>query len=320
MGGPNRKGGGRPKAKPAPKKAQKADDRVDLNFQVDESKRFAGKVLFFDKRRGFGFVKPEEDGVVPENKLMVHWSAITSTDSWPYLYKDLDVEFNIVKKEVSKGTAAILRADKVSGPGGAPLSCDAGEEKEWLENATARYSGEVKFYNSKSGFGWAILSSPVGDVSEVKLIREEVAGGEAVPLGKGLKVEFGVFKKEKGTMTAHNVTLPGGAPVTRDIGEGREEHGPAEFTGEIQWYHARNGIGFLVPADFDALPKAVQDKSTEAAQKHANKTQKESFEGLTFRRRDLADPTGPLLASGTKVKYTVYTDNYGAGATGITPV
>jgi cold shock CspA family protein len=324
MGAGDKKGGRgvvvRAKAKPAPqaKKQQRVDDRVNIGFKVDETKRHTGNVVFFDKRRGFGFVKPVTSGVVPDDKLMVHWSAISSTDTWPYLYKGLDVEFSIAKKEVSKGTMAILRADRVTQLGGAPLACDAGEEKEWLQSAGKRYQGDVKFYNADSGFGWATLAAAVGDVSEVKLIREEIAGGEAKPLGKGLKIEFGVYKKARGTLTAHDVTLPGGAPVTRDIGEGRQTFGTTEYTGEVQWYHARNGIGFLVPTDFDALPKQVQAKSTEAAQKHANKTQKESFEGLTFRRRDLSDPSGPLLSSGVRVRYTAYIDNYGAGATGIT--
>mmetsp|Transcript_19375 Transcript_19375/g.46660 ORF Transcript_19375/g.46660 Transcript_19375/m.46660 type:complete len:353 (+) Transcript_19375:81-1139(+) len=308
--------------RPAPKKAQKkkkaskrVQETVDATFEISETARHAGVVEFFDSRRGYGFLKPSQEDLVPTEKLMVHWKDIQTDDAWPHLKVEMAVEFSVEKKLVQKETKAILRAVNVTLPGGGKVAIQAQEEsaREWVGSKTQRYAGVVQWYNTRMGYGVANLSTAVGEITEVKLGREEIAGDGTVPLSKDLTVEFSMYKDAEGAANGANVTLPGGKIVTRDIAEGREVYGTTTYVGEVSWYQPRSGIGFILPEDFDALPAPVQAKSTEAAQKKANQTQKEAFEGLTFRKRDLS-AEDMELPDGTRVKFTVYTDNRGAGA------
>mmetsp|Transcript_769 Transcript_769/g.1779 ORF Transcript_769/g.1779 Transcript_769/m.1779 type:complete len:319 (+) Transcript_769:165-1121(+) len=302
-------------AKAAPKKNTKTDDTVEADFQVDENARNAGKVDYFDKRRGFGFIVPDVAGLVPGDKLMVHWREISTSDKWPFLNSGIEVEFSVKKILVRQGKKALLRAGNVTLPGGAAIALqeEIEDKKEFIGGKDARFFGSVKWYHTTQGYGYIALEQPQDGVSEVKVHREEVAGGYAIPMHNGLRVEFGLMKNKKGNVAAYNVTMPGGGELNRDIGEARVATG-GEYTGEIDWYDYRGAQGWIVPTDFEKLPKDVQESVTAQAQRRANKTGKETMETLHFRRLDMVDHTEKFV-KGTKVTFTVFMSQMGAGAT-----
>jgi len=291
---------------------------VASTFAVDETVRHSGTVAFFDKRRGYGFISLSKLGVVPGDKVMVHWSEIQSKDKWPFLVNGLEVEFSLTK--VAGTTGATIKGAKVTKPGNQPLSMDEEEEKEleFVGGKTARYQATVKWFNQKNGFGYVTLREPVEKIQDVRVTREEILGGEVLPLAPGLPVELGLYKNKHSTICGYSLTQPGGAVITRAVGEARQEFGPQQFTGELQWFADRGRLGFILPDNFEALPKEVQDKSTAAAQRRANKTQQEAFEGLTFRTRDMADPNTKWVV-GMQVKFSPYVDSASAGAYNVTP-
>ena len=97
-----------PKKATAKKPAAKQPERkrvtgeVDEDFEFDDSTRYTGECVFYNKSGGFGLIKLDEEGVVPENKIMMFWREITSDDRWPFLRKELKVEFNL--NRIKRGT------------------------------------------------------------------------------------------------------------------------------------------------------------------------------------------------------------------------
>jgi len=291
----------------------------DSGVEVDEVERYSGECIHFDKRRGFGFIQPDVEGLVPDGKVMVHWAEITSSDKWPCLQKGSAVEFNLKKVVVKSGSAAIIRAAGVTLPGGEAVALDGEleEKREPVGNRGDRYSGTIKFYDTKKGFGYVALDTPVAGIEEAKVSREEVLGGEAIPLAQGMAIEFGLYKNKQEKVCTCDVTLPGGETISRDVAEGRQYLGNKRYTGTVQWFSVKNGIGFIIPDHFTSLPKVAQQKSTEAAQRAADKTQQEVFEGLMFHRRDKTDPAA-RFGEGSKVSFNVFVDNRNGGATNVT--
>jgi len=287
---------------------------LDPDYNIDESQRFQGKVDYFDKRRGFGFLVPDAENLVPENKVMVHWKEITSSDRWPFLTAGLEIEFQIKKVPVKQGKRCILRAVAVTRPGGeeVALQDEVDEQREYVGGKEARYMGTVKWYHTLQGYGYITLDDAQEGTNEVKVNREEVSGGQAIPLHQGLLVEFGLIKNKKGTLIAYHVTLPGGEELTRESGEARVL-AVGQFSGEIDWYDYRGSQGWIVPDNFELLPADIQESVTEQAQRRADKTGKETLETLYFRRTDMLDPS-EKLQKGTKVTFEVYQSHFGAGA------
>jgi len=291
----------------------------DSGVEVDEGERYSGECVHFDKRRGFGFIQPDVEGLVPDGKVMVHWAEITSSDKWPSLQKGQAVEFNLKKLVVKSGSAALIRAAGVTLAGGEAVALDGEleEKREPVGNREDRFSGTIKFYDTKKGFGYVALDVPLADVAEAKVSREEVLGGEAIPLAQGMAIEFGLYRNKKGNVCTSDVTMPGGETISRDVAEGRQYLGNKRYTGSVQWFSVKNGIGFIIPDHFNSLPKVAQQKSTEAAQRVADKSQQEVFEGLMFHRRDKTDAAA-RLGEGSKVSFNVFVDNRNAGATNVT--
>lgn len=203
------KGGG--KAKGPPK------NTVPEDFAVTPDQRFTGKVESYYKFNGYGFLTPDQTGVLPGDRVFVHWQGLSSSDRFPSLTKDMAVQFSVEK--VEKGGVTTLRAINVTGPGGAVIdlqnSTDA-EKKSFVGGQNLRYTGVMKFFTWKKGFGYIAIDDgfQYGEEAVPKEIRAELAecnAGGANPADlKDAQVEFGIWKTKKGAYKAYNVTLPGG--------------------------------------------------------------------------------------------------------------
>jgi len=131
-----------------------------------------------------------------------------------------------------------------------------------------------------------------------------------------LDVEFGIVKSKNGDQyLAYNVTLPGGAPLKQENLEHRQGL-DGSYTGTVSWFSWRQGWGQIAPDSIAALPSAVQQKLRESMEAAAKaKPDKTPEELLYFRRGDAEWSLKP--EEGTKVKFSVYTDDKGAGAMNI---
>lgn len=308
-------------ARPPPPGGSWESRTVDESFEVDPAKRFAGTVAFYSKLKGYGFVEMTQKGAIPNDTIFVHWRNINSDDRFPFLYKGLEVEFGMLKwKEKGKYT---LRCKDITLPGGATVSLqdqvDA-EKKTFVGAQDLRYSGTLKFYDPRWGYGYITVDDGyAGDVpKELRVERSEVNSGKTAPgWMQDLKVEFGIWKTTRNICKGYNMTLPGGIPITTSILENRQVTDATTFRGEVTMWNWRQGWGFVKPDPATPLPQAVQAKLSEqsaaATKKAESKGKTSSGEILLYLRRADLLP-GTKLEQGTKVTYQVYTDDKGAGA------
>jgi len=202
-------GGGRGRAPPK--------NTVPEDFEIAPDRLFVGTVESYYKFNGYGFITLDETGVIPDDKVFVHWQALTSADRYPTLVKDMKVQFSVAK--VIKGGVTTLNATNVTLPGGNPIAlqdaADA-EKKTFVGAQNLRYTGTMKFYIPKQVYGYIQIDEgfQYGDEPVPRDIRAESAemnaGGANAGYMKDVKVEFGIWKTQKGVYKAYNVTLPGG--------------------------------------------------------------------------------------------------------------
>eukprot|EP00927_Polykrikos_kofoidii_P024024 TRINITY_DN2192_c0_g1_i5.p1 TRINITY_DN2192_c0_g1~~TRINITY_DN2192_c0_g1_i5.p1 ORF type:complete len:286 (+),score=61.94 TRINITY_DN2192_c0_g1_i5:38-895(+) len=222
QGGSWAKGGGGKSRRP-PKNTVPAD------FVLDPEKRYVGTVAVYYKYQGYGFITLDETGMVPEDKVFVHWKALESADRFPCLNKDMKVQFKLAKAE--KNGAMTLKATDVRLPDGALIALqDAidADKKQFVGGQSLRYTGTMKFFIPKRGFGYIKIDDgfQYGDEAVPREIRAEFselnAGGANPKSMKDTPVEFGIWKTPKGAYKAYNVTLPGGLslPAEEDDAEG----------------------------------------------------------------------------------------------------
>merc|ERR1712048_450923 len=190
-------------------------------MKVNTTKRYKGTCKSYAKLDGYGFIVPDQKGIVPGDELFVRFSDIKSNDRCPMLTKDLKVQFSLRKDEVKK--KQVLQAANVTLPNGGEINVqddvDA-QTKKFVGGQFLRYSGTLKFYLDKKGFGYITVDDgfDYGGEDVPKQIRVEklemnCGPGKAAPMMKEVAVEFGIWKKEKGPQAqylAYNVTAPGG--------------------------------------------------------------------------------------------------------------
>jgi len=314
--------GGQGWPKPAP--------TVPSGFEVDADARYAGTVEFYSKLKGYGFIEVTEKGVVPDDRLFVQWRNIQSEDRFPFLVKGLEVEFGVMKwRDPSQRNQVSLRAKTVTLPGGGSVhlqdEIDAAK-KTFIGGQEIRYTGTLKFYNPRSGYGY-ITVDPGYMVegssvpSELRVERSEVnAGGKQPQWMQNLAVEFGIWTTSRGVPKAYNVTLPGGIPITQAALENRQAVGGQTYRGEVRMWHGQQGWGFIKADASVPLPPHVQAKlaqQTEAAQQKAQSRGKQgSDEELLYVRRTDVAP-GVKLQRGSQVMFQLYVDDRGVGATDV---
>ncbi|CAE8651102.1 unnamed protein product, partial [Polarella glacialis] len=312
-----RKGGGGGKKIP----------NVPADFTVDPEARYAGKVTYYNKWKGYGFVEMSEKGLVPEDRVFVQWRNIQSEDRFPFLVKDMEVELGLMKWTERGGwsSGTTLRAKTVTMPGGALIalqnSVDA-EKKSFVGGQDLRYTGKLKFYDPRAGFGYVSLDPGFtveeGVPGDLRVERAEVNAGARQPIMMdNMDVEFGIWKTRRGAYKVYNMTLPGGIAMTQEVLEHRAVVSQESFAGEVSIWNYRQGWGFIKAAAGVSFPAAVQEKlaqQTQSAQSRAEKRGKTTTqeELLYFRRGDLKQ--GVRLESGNAVSFQLYTDDKGAGA------
>mmetsp|Transcript_45447 Transcript_45447/g.144887 ORF Transcript_45447/g.144887 Transcript_45447/m.144887 type:complete len:141 (+) Transcript_45447:241-663(+) len=135
------------------------------------------------------------------------------------LIKDMQVQLSLSKEEKYGHTT--LAAANVTLPGGAPvlLQDQNDSKKTFVGGQNLRYSGTLKFFIPKRGYGYvAVADGYQFDVEGVpKEIRIETAevncGGQNPGYMKELQVEFGIWQTKRGAFKAYNCTAPGGVPL-----------------------------------------------------------------------------------------------------------
>jgi len=216
-------------------------------------------------------------------------------------------------------------AKEVSAVGGDNLNLQAEYEtkKEYVGDQNMRFLGNVKFYDFQKGFGYVKIQDGY-DIdsavpSEFQVPRHEInAGTDAPRLSEGMEVEFGIAKNSKGKYCCYNVTLPGGADLTRDVVEGREMVGSTKYQGEVNMWSWKSGFGWIKPATASKFPAKIQQALKADHEKRLEKAKKAGKEiptepMLFMRSSDKADPS-TRLNKGDKVTFKVYSDKFGVGA------
>jgi len=200
------------------------NDESNDGITIDESTRYSGKVLKFDRRRGFGYIVP--DGKGEDDKVFAHWRQITSSDEWPSLKEGTQVEYYLASKEGAKRKSQKSFAAKITGPGGVAISVT--EENRTYPNRGQRFQGKVKFFDARKGFGFI---TPANDFSfdgedfksteaKIYLAREDIkhTSDIAPNLKDDQAVEFTLFKNDDGKSKygAADVTKIGGDAFTEE--------------------------------------------------------------------------------------------------------
>lgn len=303
---------------------RKPPQTVPQGFQVDANARYTGTVSFYHKWKGYGFVEVTQKGVVPQDKLFIHWKQLSSDDRFPFLTKGVEVEFGVMTwRDWRSGTALTLRAKNVTMVGGMNIALqddiDA-QQKTFVGGQHLRYTGTLKFFSPKHGFGYVVMDQGY-DVdpsvpSELRVDSEEVnAGGRQPCFMENLAVEFGIWRNQRGTYKVYNMTLPGGHPLTQDALENRISMGLQNYSGKVTIWNWRQGWGFIKCSDSVVLPPRVLAKlaqQVQAARQRGKVINDDKM--LYFRRTDCAQGAGPNLRQGADVTFQVYIDDKGAGA------
>jgi len=303
---------------------------IPEDFTVDKDARYTGSVIEFNKWRGFGHIAMDQKGVVPGDKVFVHWKNIQTDDRFPRLQQGLSVEFGLIVSQEWRGWNKVrsLKAKTVTLPGGGMVNIQDAMDAESMTFVGAqnfRYTGTVKFFDQFRNFGWVAIDDgfamdePVP--KEIKVEGEELnTGGKPLRMRiDKLAVEFGIVKSKKGqgdSYMAYNVTLPGGTPITQEALEHRQEEGSQRFTGTVQWWQRWQSWGHIIPDADQAFPATVQEKLEAAAK--AKPDGKPAEHLLYFRKDDCEWSLQPQV--GKKVSFTVYVDDKGAGAKDVLPV
>lgn len=312
----------------AKKWPKKSVPSLPKDYVVDKDARYPGTVISYAKWQGYGFIKPDQDGLVPEDKVWVHWSNIQTEDRFPFLTKDMKVEFGLMIWTSGKGEweKTSLRAKTVTEVGGAAIAVQEkvdAEKKEFLDGKQQeRYAGMLKFYVPRQGYGYVTLDSQLKDAAgeevpkELRVEEPEVNCGGKRPTTfiENQKVEFGIVKNKKGQYMIYNMTLPGGTPLSKANLENRQLQGDQEFRGTISHFHWRQAWGFIVPETTSFLPPNVQQALTKQQEEAKEKSKKEEgpSQVFYFTKADVANGTN--LKSDTKVVFKVYLDDKGVGA------
>jgi len=295
---------------------------------IDKDARYTGSVMSFYKWQGYGFIKLDQAGVVPDDKLWVHWSNIQTNDRYPFLIQGQQVECGIMKWVDSRTKAASLRAKTVTAPSGALIMLQDEvdlQKKTFVGEQKLRYTGLLKFYLPRKGFGYVALDDgfalPEPVPKELRVDESEVNCGGRRPQSymENVQVEFGIVKTKRGQCMVYNMTLPGGFPMLKENLEHRQPLGTQVWQGTVSFYQWRQGWGFVAPDPSVPLPTSIQlglDHMHQLAQQ--KKPDGPAERGFYFGKADVEKGLWPK--QGMTVTFQVYADDKGVGACNIAEV
>merc|ERR1719327_737452 len=206
----------------------------------------------------------------------------------------MKVQFAIHKYKTQNGTS--VRAKRVAMAGGGAVAIqdkEDAEKKSFVGGQNLRYTGELKFYRAKPGYGYVKMDSgfktdePVPE--EIRVEEAEVNCGGKKPFGlKEVAVEFGIWKTKKDKFKIYNMTLPKGIPITKEALENRKIQSPTLFKGTIVRNMWKQGFGYIDIAAGQKIPANVTQKM-EAMKKDTEDKGKKTTGGsvLYFRSMDV---------------------------------
>jgi len=290
-----------------------------LGEAIDTKGTYKGKVEKYNKFKGYGWIKMADTGVVPGDSVFVYYKSIESEDRFPQLAPDMEVEFGLHKYKSQNGTS--VRAKHVALPGGAAIAIqdeqDA-QKKTFVGGQNLRYTGTLKFYRAKTGYGYVSMDKGFKTAEEVpeeiRVEEAEMNCGGKKPFGlKEIKVEFGIWKTPKGAFKAYNMTLPKGIPITKEALENRKITSPTLFKGTIVRNMWKQGYGYIDIAKGQKVPANVTSKMA-SMKKDTEAKGKKTTEGdvLYFRTADVEE--GKWLKKSQEVQFKIYMDDKGVGA------
>lgn len=304
-------GGG---GKGGPKTISKA-----MGEKIDTTATYTGTVEKYSKFSGFGFIKLSQSGIVPGDTVYVYYKSIETTDRFPQLVKDMSVQLGLHKYKTSNGTS--VRAKHVCMPGGGTIAIQDdldSQKKEFVGGQNLRYTGTLKFYRAKPGYGYVTMDkgfkTPEEIPEDIRVEEAEVNCGGKKPFGlKDIKVEFGIWKTKKAAFKVYNMTLPKGIPITKDALENRKITSPTLYKGEIVKNMWKQGYGYVAPAASQKLAKNITDKMAAMKKDTEAKGKKVTDDNvLYFRSADVEE--GKWLKKGQEVQFKIYIDDKGVGA------
>jgi len=236
--------------KPAAKEVTLADgEKIPIftkpyeDREVNEDETFKGAVKFFDGRKGFGFLTPDEEitwnDASSGEGLFFSRDALLATNTGKGMIlrvnKDLRVSFKIYKSSKGLGACEVQNEDET------PLACEPRKEKksggkrkrrggngnkksakkaktkeELIEEREIDtdeniYTGTVKYYNAEKEFGFITITEEITfkDITvkeKIYVMKEDiVCDSDEVALTADSEVMFKIYKDSKG-LGAFDVT------------------------------------------------------------------------------------------------------------------
>jgi len=186
-----------------------------------------GIVVKYDRKRGFGVIKPDGDG--KKKDYFIHWSNIVSSEQWPSLKGGMKVLYDLKLDDDRRGNKKEVACNVTDRDGGDISVLPDDEGKDLSKNT---FRGVVKFF-ARQGYGFITCDSkinykkhkvPAG--SDVYVSREDVsfADDSLCTLSAGMRVQFKVCESDdQEHLRAGEVTLEGGKPIEitpREGGQG----------------------------------------------------------------------------------------------------
>jgi len=181
-----------------------------------------GTIVSFYRNRGFGFIKPAKGG----KQVLVHWSNLVTDDKWPSVKRGTKVEFKLDEKD----NGGKRSAKEVTLEGGKKIPIFLPDTSNRVSNDDDIYSGTVKFYEWRKGFGvikpdeeitWNDVTSKDG----VFFLRDAIISsggnkGMVLNLRHGTKVTFKVHA-DKERLGAHELQNEDGNPIEYEARKAR---------------------------------------------------------------------------------------------------
>jgi len=215
--------------------------------EVNEEDTFTGDIKFFDGRKGFGYVKPDEEitweGLTEGEGLYFSRDAIVTSNAGTGMIlrvnDGLRVSFKVYKNKKGLGACEIQNEDMTPieyqprREGGSKKRKRGNDSKKSSKKAKTKeelieereidddetvYTGTVKIYKPGKDFGFISISEDITfkdtTVKERIFVMKEdiVCYSEEVGLTAGSEVMFKVYKDSKG-VGAYEVMNVDGTPI-----------------------------------------------------------------------------------------------------------